>query len=178
VWVLVAGAGNIFLGDDGFGVEVVKRLAARALPEDVRLMDVGIRGVHLAYELLDGYDAIVLVDAVPHDEAPGTVTLFERSWEEGGADMESGSVADAHDLSPDSVFSLLAGLGGRVDRIFTVGCEPASLEEGIGLSDPVQRAIEPATDAVRRVVARLSNEEPRRTHAAEAERTATQEIPR
>lgn len=174
----MAGAGNIFLGDDGFGVEVVKRLAARALPEDVRLMDVGIRGVHLAYELLDGYDAIVLVDAVPHDEAPGTVTLFERSWEEGVADMEPSSVADAHDLSPDSVFSLLAGLGGRVDRIFTVGCEPASLVEQIGLSEPVLAAIEPAADAVCRVVARLSNEEPGRIRASEVERTETQEITR
>jgi hydrogenase maturation protease len=152
VRILVAGAGNIFLGDDGFGVEVVQKLYGREFPDEVRLMDVGIRGLHLAYELLDGWDALILVDAVTHDELPGTVTVFEQTWDEGANDRDPCSVADAHDLSPDGVLSLLDGLGGRVERILTVGCEPARLEEGIGLSEPVSRAVEPATDAVCRLV--------------------------
>ena len=75
--MLVAGIGNIFLGDDGFGVEVAQRLADRPMPEGVQVADFGIRGVHLAYELLDGYDALVLVDAVPMGEPPGTVAVIE-----------------------------------------------------------------------------------------------------
>ena len=79
--VLVAGIGNIFLGDDGFGVEVADRLAGRTLPDGVQVADFGIRGVHLAYELLDGYDALVLVDAVPMGEPPGTVAIIEPELE-------------------------------------------------------------------------------------------------
>jgi hydrogenase maturation protease len=111
--------------------------------------------VHLAYELLDGWDTLILVDAMTHDEVPGTVSVFEQTWEEGSDDRQATSVADAHDLSPDGVLCLLDGLGGRVDRILTVGCEPADLCEGIGLSEPVSKAVEPAADAVCRLVERL-----------------------
>lgn len=174
----MAGVGNIFLGDDGFGVEVAKCLAARALPPHVRLMDVGIRGVHLAYELLDGYDVLVLVDAMTHGEPPGTVTSFERTWDEETPDRQPATVADAHDLSPESVLSLLAGLGGRVDRILTVGCEPACLEERIGLSQVVQDAVAPAADAVVRLVERLQREARERPDDGTSESLASQETPR
>ena len=184
--VLVAGAGNIFLGDDGFGVAVLQRLAQHEFPDNVRLMDVGIRGVHLAYELLDGYDVLVLIDAVAHDEAPGTVSTFERVWEDGepgvgsrgrddGAADPPSAVADAHDLSPDSVLSLVASLGGRVDRIFTVGCQPARLAEQMGLSEPVEAAVEPAAKAVRRLVQDLLRSEPGSSRATGSERIEAQE---
>ena len=112
VRVLVAGIGNIFLGDDGFGVEVAQRLRRRPARDGVRVEDYGIRGVHLAYELLDGYDALVLVDAVPLDEPAGTVVVMEPdppSPVTGGLD---GPVLEAHSMDPVVVLDLLAGLGG------------------------------------------------------------------
>jgi hydrogenase maturation protease len=145
--VLVAGIGNIFLGDDGFGVEVANRLAACPMPDGVRVADFGIRGVHLAYELLEGYDVLVLIDAVPMGEPPGTVAVIEPDPVASpavGDDMAP--VVDAHSMSPGVVLGMVAGLGGTVDKIFVVGCEPADVEEGIGLSAPV-------TDAVDRAVA-------------------------
>jgi hydrogenase maturation protease len=149
--VLVAGIGNIFLSDDGFGVEVVKHLDAATLPAEaqdgVTISDFGIRGVHLSYELLDGYDALVLIDAMPLDEPPGTVVLFEPDVES----IDPTSV-DAHSMSPAVVLGLLAGMGGHVPRVLVVGCQPLTLEEGIGLSDPVTAAIAPAVDTVHRVL--------------------------
>jgi hydrogenase maturation protease len=145
--VLLAGIGNIFLGDDGFGVEVATRLGREAVPDGVRVADFGIRGVHLAYELLDGYDALVLVDAVPMGEAPGTLAVIEpeaSAAPAGGDDVAP--VVDAHSMSPGVVLGMLAGLGGSVDRIVVVGCEPATLDEGIGLSPAVAAAVEPAVE--------------------------------
>lgn len=146
--VLVAGIGNIFLGDDGFGAEVVKHVDASSVPDGVKVEDFGIRGVHLAYELLDGYDALVLVDAMPMGERPGTVALFEP-------DIDSFGTAgvDAHSMSPAVVLGLLAAMDGRVPYVVVVGCEPLTVEEGIGLSEPVAAPVAPAVEAVRRVLA-------------------------
>jgi hydrogenase maturation protease len=164
--VLVAGIGNIFLGDDGFGVEVANRLVARpeATPGTVRVEDFGIRGVHLAYELLEGYDALVLLDAVPMHEPPGTLAVIEV-----GPDLvpepgdEPAPIMDAHSMSPTTVLALLAGLGGaglggKLERILVVGCEPATVEEGIGLSAPVAAAVEPAVALVEEVLGDLLTE--------------------
>ncbi len=148
---LVAGVGNIFLSDDGFGVEVANRLATRSLPEDVVVADFGIRGVHLAYELLDGYDTLILVDALPLDEAPGTLAVFRPE-----SDRDARGVVDAHDLDPAGVLAALRELGGRLDSCLIVGCQPATLEEGIGLSAPVEGAV---TFAVERVLQLLATEE-------------------
>ena len=137
--ILVAGIGNIFLSDDAFGVEVVKRINVASMPAGVKVEDFGIRGVHLAYELLDGYDALVLIDAMPMGERPGTVAIFEPDVES----IDPTSV-DAHSMSPAVVLGLLAGLGGRVPRVLVVGCEPLTVEEGIGLSEPVAAAVAPA----------------------------------
>jgi hydrogenase maturation protease len=153
--VLVAGIGNIFLGDDGFGVEVAQRLLARPVPDGVRVEDFGIRGVHLAYELLDGYEALVLVDAVPMGEAPGTVALLEPEIEEPDPGDDPAPTLEAHSMSPAVVFDMLAGLGGKVDRILIVGCEPATVEEGIGLSDVVAASVDRAIEAVDDVLAEL-----------------------
>jgi hydrogenase maturation protease len=154
--VLVAGVGNIFLGDDGFGVEVACRLAAAgpaALPAGVEVADFGIRGVHLAYQLLDGYDTLVLVDAAPRGEAPGTLSLIEADPAPRAEPM------DAHAMAPDSVLGLLATLrarlGGGVRRVLVVGCEPADVAERIGLSPVAAAAVDPAVRLVRELVAEL-----------------------
>ncbi|MFE5587023.1 hydrogenase maturation protease [Kitasatospora sp. NPDC056531] len=150
--VLVAGVGNIFLGDDGFGVETVRRLSTHPLPDGVEVVDVGVRGVDLAYRLLDGYRTAVLVDATCRGGAPGTVYLIEAA-----AGPLEVPVLDGHRMGPDAVLALLAtlaaGTGGEAPgRVLVVGCEPASLEEGIGLSEPVAAAVEAAVQVVLRVV--------------------------
>lgn len=161
--VLVAGIGNIFLSDDGFGVEVANRYAERALPEDVRVQDFGIRGVHLAYELLDGYRALVLVDAVELRDRPGTLAVIEPelgactgAGAGAGAsygDEDSDLVMDAHSMSPEVVLGTLARLGGSVERIVVIGCQPATLDEGMGLSTPVAAAVDPAVELCSQLVA-------------------------
>lgn len=149
--VLVAGVGNIFLGDDGFGVEVARRLGAEDLPEGARVEDFGIRGVHLALELLEGYETLILVDAVAGGEAPGTVTVRERTTTL-PTEERAVTPADGHDLDPESVLAMLAGMGGKLERLLVVGCEPANLAEGIGLSPPVAAAVPAAVSTVHRWV--------------------------
>jgi hydrogenase maturation protease len=147
--VLVAGVGNIFLGDDGFGVEVARRLSAELLPANVRVADYGIRGIHLAYQLLDGYDTLILVDAVSRGEPPGTLFVIEPDLT---GPASGDPLMDAHDLDPASVLRLVRHLGGRLDRVFVVGCEPQRTEECIGLSAPVERAVDEAARMVRKLV--------------------------
>ena len=155
--ILVAGIGNIFLSDDAFGVEVANRYAERALPEDVRVEDFGIRGVHLAYELLDGYKALVLIDAVDLCDDPGTLAVMEPDPPAGGSYGGDGAspVMDAHSMSPDVVLGTLARLGGTVERIFVIGCQPATLEEGIGLSPSVASSVDPAVELCSQLVAEI-----------------------
>jgi len=156
--VLVACVGNIFLGDDGFGTEVATVLRGRGgLPEEARLEDFGIRSVHLVYELLSGYDVLVLVDTVAHQPGPaGTLYVIEPDLpaRDPGADPLPEVMLDAHDLSPGGVMTLVPTLGGSVDRIVVVGCQPGSLEEGIGLTEEVRAAVEPAAELVCQVVDR------------------------
>jgi hydrogenase maturation protease len=163
--VLVAGIGNIFLSDDGFGVEVANRLNGRlglngqfgldgrAGQPGVRVVDFGIRGVHLAYELLDGYDGLILVDAVAMGESPGTVAVIQPGPE--GLVGSGAEALDAHSMSPDVVLATLSRLGGTVEQIFVVGCQPANLDEGIGLSPPVAAAVDGAVDLCCQLVAEL-----------------------
>lgn len=152
--MLIAGIGNIFLQDDGFGVEVVKRLAGESLPEWVRVKDFGIRGVHLAYEMLDGsYDTTILIDATPRGEEPGTVYLIELDLET--IDTREPVSLDAHGMNPNMVFEVLKSLGATRGRVYVVGCEPLETEEGIGLSTPVARGVEDAIKLVHNVVERL-----------------------
>jgi hydrogenase maturation protease len=154
--VLVAGIGNIFLSDDGFGVEVANRLAAGPMLPGVRVVDFGIRGVHLAYELLDGYDGLILVDAVPMGEEPGTVALIKPGATGEDAGGPDAPVMDAHSMSPEVVLATLARLGGTVEHIYVVGCQPASLEEGIGLTAPVAQAVGSAMDLCRQLAAEIA----------------------
>jgi hydrogenase maturation protease len=151
---LVAGVGNVLLGDDGFGVEVVRRLAGTALPAGVEVADFGIRGVHLAYQLLDGYDLVVLVDALGRGGAAGTIYVLEP--ELGG--LEPRPLVDGHGLDPATVLGMVKLLGGAIGRTVVVGCEPARLEEGIGLSAPVAHAVDEAVRLVRRLVGAIDKE--------------------
>ncbi|MFJ7265423.1 hydrogenase maturation protease [Streptomyces sp. NPDC099050] len=158
---LVAGIGNVFLGDDGFGVETLRALSAHPLPPGVEAVDFGVRGVHLAYQLLEGYDTVVLVDATARGGAPGTLYLIEVG-EEDTAAPPGGAALDGHDMSPATVLALLdtlcAGTGAEAPRrVLVLGCEPACVEEGIGLSGPVADSV---PRAVRTLLDLLAREEP------------------
>jgi hydrogenase maturation protease len=149
--VLVAGIGNIFLGDDGFGVEVARRLAERPHPAGVRVADFGIRGMDLAYALLDDHDAVILVDAAPRGEAPGTLSLIEPEIACAGPAL----ALDAHGMDPVKVLALARTLGAKPTRTLLVACEPASLPGGdtyedvvVELSAPVRAAVDEAVAMV------------------------------
>jgi hydrogenase maturation protease len=163
--ILVAGIGNVFLSDDGFGVEVARRLATQELAPGIEVVDVGIRGMHLAYRLLDGYHAVVLVDTVRHGGAPGTLYLLEHDLDEPADAPEFDAPQfDAHGMDPASVLAMLdalaagVGVARPVGRVLVVGCEPARLDEGIGLSDPVAAVVDRAAQAVVDLVTDLLSE--------------------
>ncbi|GAC1663276.1 MAG: hydrogenase maturation protease [Candidatus Limnocylindrales bacterium] len=136
---LVAGIGNIFLSDDAFGCEVVRRLAGRPIPSGVKVADFGIKGIHLAYELLDGYDRLILIDAISRNSPPGTIHVLQPN-----AMARSGRLPDGHGMEPLAVFDYLASIGGEPVPTVIVGCEPESLDEGMGLSPTVEGAIDEA----------------------------------
>ncbi|HEX4163703.1 MAG TPA: hydrogenase maturation protease [Acidimicrobiales bacterium] len=145
--VLIAGIGNIFQTDDAFGVEVAGRLVDHPLPDHVRVEDFGIRGVHLAYELLEGYDTLIVIDAVPMGEPPGTLVVMEPELGARPTSSDPDDPAlDAHTMSPDVVLATLERLGGSVRRIFIVGCQPADLREGMGLTPAVEATVGAATN--------------------------------
>ncbi|MFE9258090.1 hydrogenase maturation protease [Streptomyces sp. NPDC006879] len=148
---LVAGIGNVFLGDDGFGVEAVRRLRQSPPPRGVEYLDVGIRGLDLAYRLLDGYRRLILVDALARGAEPGTVCVLDA-----GAEMTAlrcPPALDGHGLDPATVLRLVRGLSETIggtppQQIFVVGCEPLDVSEGMGLTPPVAKALPAALDAV------------------------------
>lgn len=155
--LLVAGIGNIFLGDDAFGVEVVQRLARRELPTEVRVVDFGIRGLDLAYALMDGYEIVILVDAVPRGGPPGTLYVLEP--ERSAASATAGFSMETHRLDPVNVLRLAETMGGRVERLLLVGCEPEpdrpDEEMQMGLSSPVQAAVDEAVVVLESLIVRL-----------------------
>jgi hydrogenase maturation protease len=145
--VLIAGVGNIFLGDDGFGVEVVKRLAGCELPEGVEVKDFGIRGMDLAYALQDDYELVVLVDATPRGERPGTVYLIEPEIK------DDGEVSlDTHGMDPVKVIKLSRVLGARPTRTLVVGCEPQVIVTGEDYDDMLMELSEPVLEGVEEAV--------------------------
>ena len=155
--ILVAGIGNIFLGDDAFGVEVVTRLARRTLPEEVRVVDFGIRGFDLAYALLDGYDVTILVDACPRGEAPGTLYVVEPDLDALDS-PESPATIETHGMNPLNVLRLAKTMEKKLNRVLLVGCEPQDLggEEGkMGLSEPLAAAVERAASLVESLVGKI-----------------------
>ncbi len=150
--LLIAGIGNMFLADDGFGVELARRLAERTFPDGVDVADYGISGMHLAYDLMSGYDTTILLDATQRGEPPGTVTILELDTEQRVAEqvdtVAPPSAIDAHGMQPDMVIDLLRMLGGEPGRMLLVGCEPAEITDRIGLSPPVAAALPGAVRAV------------------------------
>jgi hydrogenase maturation protease len=153
--MLIAGVGNIFLGDDGFGVEVARRLADADLPDWVQVADYGISGMHLAYDLAGGYDTAILVDTAQRGGEPGTLTVVDTSQDQRqdhGALPES-RLFDAHGMQPDVVLGVLDMLGAGSARVLVVGCEPASLDYGMELSEPVAKAVDEAVRVVLDLVA-------------------------
>jgi hydrogenase maturation protease len=155
--ILVAGIGNIFLGDDAFGVEVAQRLARCPLPEEVRVMDFGIRGLDLTYALLDGYEAVILVDAMPRGGTPGTLYVLEPT--RGETPMMDGVSIETHNMDPVKVLRLAEAMGARIERLLLVGCEPMPdpvyEDMQMGLSAPVQNAVTEAISLIESLVARL-----------------------
>jgi hydrogenase maturation protease len=151
--VLVAGVGNIFLGDDAFGSEVARRLLREDWPESVQVADFGIRGLDLTFALLDGYDTVILVDAAPRGGKPGTVYIIEAECEE----LEPAEL-DAHALDPMRVMAAAKSMGAQWHRLLVVGCEPSpeALDPdgpgALGMSTPVEHAVEEAAQVIRRLI--------------------------
>jgi hydrogenase maturation protease len=147
VKLLVAGIGNIFFGDDGFGPEVARMLAAEPIA-DVTIVDYGIRGLDLAYDLTSGYDGAIFIDAVPRGGTPGTLYVIEPEVRASAA-----AHPDPHTMNIENVFAFVRAIGGELPPLTIVGCEPSGADETIGLTEPVRRAVQPAVDLVRRLVA-------------------------
>jgi hydrogenase maturation protease len=155
--ILVAGIGNIFLGDDGFGVQTAQQLLHRAFPSGVRVVDFGIRGFDLAYALLDGYETTILVDACLGEGAPGTLTVMEPELADLVDEKHSGAW-EPHVMNPSSVLRMAAGMGAELKRVLLVGCVPKTFgpEEGqMGLSQPVAAAVGEAVDLIESLVGRI-----------------------
>jgi hydrogenase maturation protease len=159
--VLIAGIGNIFLGDDGFGVEVVRQLAGREWPEGVEVKDFGIRGMDLAYALQDNYELVVFIDATPRGGEPGTVYLIEPEVEEDEEEV----ALETHGMDPVRVIRLSRALGARPTRTLVVGCEPQVIVRGedhdemvMELSEPVRAAVEGAAKMVESLVGEIDGD--------------------
>lgn len=158
--ILVAGIGNVFLGDDAFGVEVARRLAARPRRPGVDVGDFGIRGLDLAYALQEGWDAVILVDAAPRGQPPGTLSVVEPSVE-----ADDGVALDAHGMDPVKVLRLARALGGLPPRVLLVACEPSAgvapsdADIAMELSEPVRAAVDAAVPLVEQLAETLGREE-------------------
>jgi hydrogenase maturation protease len=168
--ILIACIGNIFLGDDAFGVEVARALSARALPANVKLVDFGIRGWDLTYALMEDHDAVILVDAVPRGQPPGTVYLIEPSVDEAEDATEISPQdiqLDAHNLDPAKVLRLAAAMGQRQNRVLLVGCEPTPMDTdqdmAMELSATVRAAVPEAVNMIESLLNELNSTE----HVAE-----------
>jgi hydrogenase maturation protease len=169
--ILVAGIGNIFLGDDAFGLEVVRRLSGRSLPDGVRVVDFGIRSYDLVYAFLDGYDVTILVDATERGGKPGTLYTIEPDLET--LDEQPDHQLDAHSMNPLAVLRLVKKMGGEFRSVILVGCEPGWLgdevEGGMGLSKPVEGAIEEAVSMVETLIGRFTGNRDQSTIRRDAE---------
>jgi hydrogenase maturation protease len=162
--ILVAGIGNVFMGDDGFGVAVVRALAERPRTAGVTIMDAGIRGIDLTYALMDGYDVAILVDATPRGRAPGTLYVLVPEC----AAPEPASLLDAHAMDPARVLALVKSLGGELGEVRVVGCEPESLgtphQPSFELTPAVSSAVPIAVELVERLVQEFSGVVPPIAH--------------
>jgi hydrogenase maturation protease len=160
--ILVAGIGNIFLGDDAFGSEVARQLMDERLPPEVRVMDLGIRTYDLAYAVMDGYDVTILVDLTAQGQVPGTVYLLEPDLNQ--LDQLDTNLADAHSMDPARALQMVRRFGSTPGKLYLIGCEPAILEveDGqIGMSDTVQASVPHAIKMIKTLVSDLLQENPK-----------------
>jgi hydrogenase maturation protease len=158
--VLIAGIGNIFLGDDAFGVEVARRLADCELPDEVRVVDFGIRGLDLVYALQDGYDTTILIDAFPHGKEPGTVSVVEPCLNDLDVGSDKSGFVEPHGMHPMNVLRMAKAMQAPLKHILLIGCEPAYLggDDGhMGLSEPVGAAVGEAVNTTRTLVKQILN---------------------
>jgi hydrogenase maturation protease len=160
VRILVAGIGNIFLGDDAFGCEVAKELGRQSWPENVRVVDFGIRGFDLAFAILEGYEVTILIDATSRGDAPGTLYTIEPDLGELEG-LEIDAIPETHGMNPLKVLKMVKAMGGELKRVLLVGCEPATFgpEEGLmGLSPEVQVAVPAAVRMVETLIKKIEGE--------------------
>jgi hydrogenase maturation protease len=171
--ILVAGIGNIFLGDDAFGSEVARRLMDEKLPPEVRVIDFGIRTYDMAYAIMDGYDVTILIDITAQGQAPGTVYLIEPDLNEAGSPDSGGAspypadanLADAHSMDTARVLQMLHRFGSSPGKLYLIGCEPAILEgedDQIGMSEPVEKSVPHAIEWIKTLVNDLLQEDPKK----------------
>jgi hydrogenase maturation protease len=154
--ILVAAVGNLFLRDDGFGAEVVKRMQGRAQPDGVSVLDFGTGGLDLAYEVMRGYDALVLVDTSRQGGEPGTLYVMEPNEDDFGGPIEDGETLDPHGMDPQTVLRFVKAVGGWPGKVVVVACEPQDVDDlGIGLTPVVEAAVERAIGLVDETVAEL-----------------------
>jgi hydrogenase maturation protease len=159
--ILIAGIGNAWLRDDGFGGEVARILSERELPEGVQVIDFGSGGLDLAYEVMRGYDALILVDVSRQGEAPGTLYVMDASEDDIEGNIEDGQLLDPHGMDPETVLRFVKYVGGWPGRVLVVACEPEQIEEfGVGLSDAVSDAVARAAEVVMQTVADLQADAP------------------
>ncbi len=159
--ILVAGIGNSWLRDDGFGGEVVRRLEQRDLPQGVTVVDFGTGGLDLAYEVMRGYDALLLVDASRQGEPPGTLYVMEADEADVATGIADGDTIDPHAMDPASVLRFVKAVGGWPGQVLVIACEPAEVEEvGFGLSPEIRGAVDQAVDLVLSTIAGLRGDAP------------------
>jgi len=159
--ILVAGIGNAWMKDDGFGSEVVKLLSQRTMPDGVSVVDFGTGGLDLAYEVMRGYDGLVLVDISRQGEPPGTLYVMEADPADVDGSIEDGQALDPHGMDPETVLRFVKYVGGWPGRVFVVACEPEAIEDfGVGLSDAVGGAVHRAAEVVIETVAQLQSDAP------------------
>jgi hydrogenase maturation protease len=158
--ILVAGVGNAWLRDDAFGSEVARRLEAGPVPDGVTVMDFGTSGLDLAYELIRGYSALVLVDASRQGDVPGTLYVMEPERDDFQGEVADGESIDPHDMNPHTVLRFVSVMGGWPGKVVVIACEPGDVEQpGLGLTPAVEAAIATATDLVLETVAKLQTDE-------------------
>jgi len=151
--VMIAGIGNMFMKDDGFGSAVVKRIINKKFPEGVEVKDFGTGGLKLAYDLMKGYDGLIFLDASARGKTPGTLYVIEPDENDFSSNLEEGGPIDPHDADPATVLRFVKSMGAWPGKVFVVACEPESVDEfEIGLSEPVNIAIDKAIEIIDEIV--------------------------
>jgi len=151
--VMIARVGNMFLKNDGFGGEVIKKIIHKKFPEGVEIKDFGTGGLKLAYDLMKGYDSLILLDASPRGERPGTLYRIEPDEKDFSTDLEQGGPIDPHGSDPVTVLRFVRSIGAWPGKVFIVACEPESVDDfEIGLSEPVNAAVQNAVELVEEIV--------------------------